>query len=225
MKYYSDSEFFDAPFRGVTSVLNAIFGNKFENSGIPEHILKAAGERGTACHSYLENYQKWLLGEIKDEPHLGLEYAVYETNFKEWLEERCEIIKPILIEHKLIDKTLAVKGIIDSVAEFKNKDEDEIFIALCDWKTSSNLDLWITECQLQLYYYMLLRGNKEEQEIANKITQLRCLSLTKIGYKWQKFNINLELAESLLYLWNIHFRAIAEAEKAKEKAKSGTVVL
>lgn len=48
MKSYSDSEFFNCPFRGVTSVLNAIFGNKFENSGIPEHILKMAGERGTA---------------------------------------------------------------------------------------------------------------------------------------------------------------------------------
>lgn len=45
MKNYSDEQFFDCPFRGVTSVLNAIFGNKFENSGIPEHILRAAGER------------------------------------------------------------------------------------------------------------------------------------------------------------------------------------
>lgn len=225
MKHYTDSEFFNSPFRGVTSVLNAIFGNKFENSGIPEHILIAAGERGTACHTYLENYQKWLLGEIKEEPHLGLEYAVYETNFKEWIDERCEIIKPILIEHKIIDKKSGMKGIIDSVAEFKNKDEDESFIALCDWKTSSNLDLWTTECQLQLYYYMLLNGDEEERAIANKITQLRCLSLTKREYKWQKFNINIGLAESLIYLWNIHFRAIAEAEKAKEKAKSGTVVL
>ena len=32
MRNYTDTEFFDAPFRGVTSVLNAIFGNKFENS-------------------------------------------------------------------------------------------------------------------------------------------------------------------------------------------------
>lgn len=48
MRNYTDSQFFDSPFRGVTSVLNTIFGNKFENSDIPEHILKAAGERGTA---------------------------------------------------------------------------------------------------------------------------------------------------------------------------------
>lgn len=167
-------------------------------------------------HTYLENYQKWLLGEIKDEPHLGLEYAVYETNFKEWLEERCEIIKPILIEHKIIDKKSGIKGIIDSVAEFKNKDEDESFIALCDWKTSSNLDLWVTECQLQLYYYMLLNGDEEERTIAEKITQLRCLNLTKSGYKWQRFEINLDLAESLIYLWNTHFQEKSNLESKKE---------
>lgn len=74
MKHYSDSEFFDAPYRGVTSVLNAIFGNKFEKMDIPEYILKAAGERGTAVHAYLEDYQKWWLKETEDEPHLGLEY-------------------------------------------------------------------------------------------------------------------------------------------------------
>ena len=216
MKVYSDSEFFDAPYRGVTSVLNAIFGNKFEKMDIPERVLKAAGERGTACHSYLENYQKWLLGEVKEEPHLGLEYAQYEARFKEWLEERCSIIKPILIEYKCIGLQYGIKGIIDCVAEFKNKDEDESFIALVDWKTSSNLDLWITECQIQLYYYMLLNGNEEEQEIANKITQLRCLSLTKSGYKWQKFQINTNLAESIIYLWNTHFQEINNIEAKKE---------
>ena len=132
-----------------------------------------------------------------------------------------------MIEHKLIDKKLGVKGIIDSVAEFKNKDEDKSFIALCDWKTSSNLDLWITECQLQLYYMMLLKGNKEEKAIAKQIEELRCLSLTKTGYRWFKFDIDKKLGEAILKLWNTHFRAISEAEKAKEKAKAlgGTIVL
>lgn len=219
MKTYTDEEFFASPFRGVTSVLNAIFGNKFENAGIPEHILKAAGERGTACHEYIENYQKWLLHEIEEEPHLGLEYSPYETVFQEWLNERCEIIKPVLIEHKIINKKSGMKGIIDCVAEFKNKDDEESFIALTDWKTSSNLDLWVTECQLQLYYYMLLQGDEEERALAKKITQLRCLSLTKRDYVWYKFKINTKLAESLIYLWNLHFREIAEKEKAKAVMK------
>ena len=220
MKNYSDVEFFDSPFRGVTSVLNAIFGNKFENSGIPEHILKAAGESGTAVHKYIENWLGWYDRRFKpedtEEPHLGLEYAVYETVWKEWLEERIEWdIKPLYTEHKIINKKLGVKGIIDCIAIVNGK------YCMIDWKTSSNLDEWSTECQLQLYYMMLLKGSKEEREIAKKIEELRCLSLTKTGYRWFKFYIDKDLGKSIIYLWNDHFRTIAEAEKLKEKKKEG----
>lgn len=226
MKNYTDSEFFDCPFRGVTSVLNAIFGNKFENSGIPEHVLKAAGERGTAVHKYIEDWLGWYDRRFKPEdsvePHLGLEYAVYETVFKEWLEERIEWdIHPLFTEQKIINKKLGVKGIIDCIAIVNDK------YCMIDWKTSSNLDEWTTECQLQLYYMMLLKGNKEQREIAKKIDELRCLSLTKTGYRWFKFPIDKKLGNSILELWNKHFREIAEAEKLKEKKKliEKTVVL
>lgn len=230
MKEYSDSEFFDAPFRGVTSVLNAIFGNKFEKMDIPERILKAAGERGTAVHKYIEDWLNWYKVPFKKadelEPHLGLEYAVYETVWKEWLDERIEWdIKPLYTEHKIINKKLGVKGIIDCVAVVNNK------VCMIDWKTSSSLDEWITECQLQLYYIMLLKGNKEEKELAKKIDELRCLSLTKSGYRWFKFSIDKKLGEAILKLWNTHYREIAEAEKLKEKKLAtggivkGTVIL
>lgn len=217
MKEYSDSEFFDAPFRGVTSVLNAIFGNKFENSGIPEHILIAAGERGTAVHKYIEDWLNWYEGTTGYEPHLGLEYAVYETVWKEWLNERIHWeIKPLHTEQKIINKKLGVKGIIDCIALVNGK------ICMIDWKTSSNLDEWSTNCQLQLYYMMLLKGNKEEKAIAKQIEELRCLSLTKKGYRWFKFDIDKKLGEAILKLWNTHFRAIAEEEKAKEKTKASS---
>lgn len=224
MKNYSDSEFFDCPLRGVTSILNAIFGNKFENSGIPEHILIAAGKRGTAVHEYIENWLNWydrpFKKEDEKEPHLGLEYAIYETNFKEWLDDRIKYdIRPLHTEQKIINKKLGVKGIIDCIAVVNGK------MCMIDWKTSSNLDEWSTNCQLQLYYMMLLKGNKEEKAIAKQIEELRCLSLTKTGYRWFKFDIDKKLGEAILKLWNTHFRAISEAEKAKEKAKSGTVVL
>ena len=226
MKNYTDTEFFDSPFRGVTSVLNAIFGNKFENSDIPEHILKAAGERGTAVHKYIEDWLNWYDRPFKKEdefePHLGLEYAVYETVFKEWLDERIEYnIKPLYTEQKIINKKLGVKGIIDCIAVVEDK------VCMIDWKTSSNLDEWSTNCQLQLYYMMLLKGNKEEKEIAKKIDELRCLSLTKVGYRWFKFKIDKKLGEAILKLWNEHFREIAEAEKQKEKKTtiSKTIVL
>ena len=220
MKNYTDSEFFDCPFRGVTSVLNAIFGNKFEKMDIPEHILKAAGERGTAVHKYIEDWLNWYKEPVRKEPepHLGLEYAVYETVFKEWLEERIDWgITPLYTEQKIINKKLGVKGIIDCIAIVNGK------YCMIDWKTSSNLDEWSTECQLQLYYMMLLKGNKEEKEIAKQIEELRCLSLTKTGYRWFKFKIDKKLGEALLKLWNKHFREIAEAEKQKTINK--TVIL
>lgn len=224
MKNYTDSEFFDAPFRGVTSVLNAIFGNKFEEMDIPEHILKAAGERGTAVHKYIEDWLNWYDRPFKKEdefePHLGLEYAVYETVFKEWMDERIEYdIRPLYTEHKIINKKLGVKGIIDCIAIVNGK------YCMIDWKTSSNLDEWSTECQLQLYYMMLLKGDKEEKEIAKKIEELRCLSLTKVGYRWFKFKIDKKLGNAILELWNKHFRTIAEFERAKEKAEKKSIIL
>ena len=67
----------------------------------------------------------------------------------------------------------------------------------------------------------------EEKAIAKQIEELRCLSLTKTGYRWFKFTIDKKLGEAILKLWNEHFREISEAEKAKEKAKAlgGTIVL
>ena len=153
---------------------------------------------------------------------MGLEYAVYETDFKEWLDERIEWdIRPMHTELKLINKKLGIKGIVDCIALVNGK------VCMIDWKTSSNLDEWSTECQLQLYYMMMLKGNKEERAIAKQIEELRCLSLTKTGYRWFKFEIDKKLGEAILKLWNTHFREIAEAEKAKEKLKAskGTVIL
>ena len=220
MKEYSDEEFFNAPYRGVTSVLNTIFGNKFESGSIPEHVLKLAADRGTAVHKYIENWLNWYATKTADEPHLDLEYTVYENQFKEWLTERIHgEILPIYTEHKIINKKLGVKGIIDCIAVVNGK------TCLIDWKTSSNLDEWTTECQLQLYYLMLLKGKKTERELAKQIEELRCLSLTKTGYRWFKFNINKKLSSSILELWNIHYREIAEIQKAKEKKSEKTIIL
>lgn len=200
------------------------FGNKFEKMDIPDYVLKAAGERGTAVHKYIEDWLNWynhpLKGSDEDEPHLGLEYAVYETVFKEWLDERIEWdIHPLYTEQKIINKKLGVKGIIDCIATVNGK------VCLIDWKTSSNLDEWSTNCQLQLYYMMLLKGNKEEKAIAKQIEELRCLSLTKSGYRWFKFEIDKKLGEAILKLWNTHFREIAEKEKLKAKIATGAIVL
>ena len=216
MKNYNDEEFFNSPFRGVTSALNTIFGNKFENSNIPEYILEAAAMRGTAVHKYIEDWLHWYEGKLGEEdcgeePHLDLEYSVYETHFKNWLNDRIEYgISPLYTEQKIINKKLGLKGIIDCIAVVNTK------MCLIDWKTSSNLDLWTTECQLQLYYMMLLKGSKAEKELAKQITELRCLSLTKTGYRWFKFEIDKKLGNAILELWNKHYREIAEKEKQKD---------
>lgn len=224
MKKYSDEEFFDSPIRGVTSVLDAIFGNKFENSSIPEHILKAAAERGTAVHKYIEDWLDWydhrFESEDREEPHLDLEYSAYEEMWKKWLEERIDWrIVPFHTELRLMDKKLGMKGIVDCIAYVDGK------LCMIDWKTSSNLDEWSTNCQLQLYYMLLYYGNKEEKALAKQIEELRCLSLTKRGYRWFKFPIDKKLGQAILKLWNDHYREIAEAEKAKSKSTKGAVIL
>lgn len=225
----TDEEFFDCELRGVTSVLNSVFGNKFENSGIPEHVLQIAAERGTACHKYLEDYQKWFVEDKTDgEPHLGLEYTNYEENFHKFLNERVEILRVLATEQKMINKKLFMKGILDAVWMVKHKDDGREYICLIDFKTSSNLDEWLTNCQLQLYYMMLANGNKKERALAKQITELRCLSLTKTGYRWFKFEIDRDLGKAILKLWTTHFREIAEKEKRraeKEEKKKKTVMV
>lgn len=224
MKKYTDSEFFDAPYRGVTSALDTIFGNKFDSSSIPEHILKAAAERGTAVHKYIEDWLNWYDHRYKPEdiaePHLGLEYSAYEEMWKKWLDERIDWrIVPFHTELRIINKKLGMKGIIDCIAYIDGK------LCMIDWKTSSNLDEWSTNCQLQLYYMLLYQGNKEEKVLAKQIEELRCLSLTKRGYRWFKFKIDKKLGQAILKLWNDHYREIAETEKAKSKSTKGAVIL
>lgn len=107
-----------------------------------------------------------------------------------------------------------MKGILDAVWTVKNKDDEREYTCLIDFKTSSNLDIHTANLQMQLYYYMLAHGDEEERELASKITELRVLSLTKKDYGWYKFDINLDLAESIIYLWNIHY--IDEAFKIKK---------
>ena len=224
MKKYTDDQFFGSPVRGVTSALDAIFGNKFEDSHIPEHILKAATERGTTVHKYIEDWLYWynhrLKTEDREEPHLGLEYSAYEEMWKRWLDERIYWrIVPLHTELRLINKKLGMKGIVDCIAYVDGK------LCMIDWKTSSNLDEWSTDCQLQLYYMLLYYGNREEKALARQIEELRCLSLTKKGYRWFKFNIDKKLGQAILKLWNDHYREIAEAEKTKSKSTKGAVIL
>ena len=112
-------------------------------------------------------------------------------------------------ETKIISEELACKGIIDFIGKFQNKSidgepEDEPFYALVDWKTSTSLDEFRTQCQLTLYYFLL---KEQYPELAAKIQQLRCLQITKYQYRWFRFPIDEKLGESLLYLYKNYLRA------------------
>ena len=203
-KHIDDSEFFNCKLRGANNVVNAVFGSPTDSGGhyanIPPSILEAAANRGKTIHECIEKFLKNNMVEPMSAP---LEYDIYRYYFQDWLDNRTEIQEVIGVETKLISEELACKGIIDCIGKFKNYDDDEPFYALVDWKTSSSLDEFRTQCQLTLYYFLL---KEQYPEIAKKITQLRCLQLTKYNYRWFKFPIDIGLGTSILYLYNNYLR-------------------
>ena len=205
-KEYSDEEFFNCQLRGANNVVNAVCGEK-DFSNIPPDVLRRAGERGSAVHKAIEEFLKSDMLKI---PQIDLEYLGYWDQFKTWLAERTYLGKIYGVEIKIISDTVGCKGIIDCIAEFKNKDDDETRVALIDWKTSSSLDMFRTKCQMQLYYELL---SVEYPDIAEKITELRVLNITKTGYRWFKFDIDRELGKSILYIYNHYLRREAERRK------------
>lgn len=205
-KEYSDEEFFNCQLRGANNVVNAVCGEK-DFSNIPPDVLRRAGERGSAVHKAIEEFLKSDMMKI---PQIDLEYLGYWDQFKTWLAERTYLGKIYGVEIKIISDTVGCKGIIDCIAEFKNKDDDETRVALIDWKTSSHLDMFRTKCQMQLYYELL---SVEYPDIAEKITELRVLNITKTGYRWFKFDIDRELGKSILYIYNHYLRQEAERRK------------
>lgn len=180
-------EFFDAPYHGVTTVLADVFG-KDEFKNIPEAVLKAAGERGSAVHSYIETFIN--TGEW---PEIELAYQIYIDYFKEFYEK----YKPkfILSELMLISEKMKFKGIIDCVLIYKEDDKD--ICCMVDWKTSSSLNRFKTMCQLNMYRDLLI----EQYDI--DIDEIRTLSITKTGWRFSKFEIDENLTDEILKLYNL----------------------
>lgn len=207
-KKITDDEFFQCKLRGANNVVNAVLGGATDEGGkyanIPPSILEAAAERGKKVHEGIENFLKGGMEELR----VPLEYDIYRTNYLDWLKERCNIKQIIGVETKIISPNLACKGIIDCIGVFQNKDsngepEDEPYTALVDWKTSTSLDEFRTQCQLTLYYFLL---KDQYPDIAKQIQQLRCLQITKYNYRWFKFPIDEKLGESILYLYKNYRR-------------------
>ena len=200
IKKYTDEEFFECKLRGVNNVVKAVFGENEKIKNIPPSVLENAAKRGTAVHKCIEDFLNSIISGKLEEPTIDLEYDIYLCYFNLWRKERVKIEEVYQTECKIISENLACKGIIDCIAKIKTDTDDVAKVCMIDWKTSSNLDSFRTQCQLQLYYEMLM---EEYPELGKKIEELRVLSLTKYEYRWFRFPIDRELGKSILYLYNI----------------------
>jgi hypothetical protein len=210
IKRYTDEEFFNCKLRGANNVVKAVFGENEKFKNIPPSVLENAAKRGTAVHKCIEDYMNSLKSGKPQEPTIPLEYDIYLHYFNEWRKERATIERVYETECKIISEELACKGIIDCIAKIKTDVDDESKICMIDWKTSSGLDMFRTQCQLQLYYEMMM---EEYPDICKEIQELRVLSLTKREYRWFKFPIDRSLGQSILYLYKNYFREEAERRK------------
>jgi len=183
----SKEEFFSVKLPGVTTVLSNVLG-KDEFKDIPEAVLKAAAERGSAVHEWIENFI--LTGE---QGEIELAYQIYIDYFLDWYKEyQPEFISS---ELRMTNEKDSYKGIIDTLFYYKDKESGKKILCMCDWKTSSNLNRFKTMCQLNLYERMF-----RKQYSTLKVDELRTLSITKTGYRFSKFELNKKISDSILLL-------------------------
>ena len=180
-------EFFANKLKGVTTILGDVLG-KDEFKDVPENVLKAAGERGSAVHDWIEHFI--LTGEQKS---IELAYQIYIDYFLDWYNEyQPEFVST---ELRMTNEKDGYKGIIDTIFYYTDKYTGKKVLCMCDWKTSSNLNRFKTMCQLNLYERMF-----REHYSTLKIDELRTLSITKTGYRFSKFELNKKISDSILLL-------------------------
>lgn len=172
----------------VTTILSDVFGNG-EFANIPKHVLDAACDRGHAVHESIEEFIKT---GCKNNPKINLEYQIYIDYFNDWYDK----YKPefIFSEQKLVSEKLGIKGIIDTLF-FEGYTNT---LVMCDWKTSSSLNVFKAKCQLNLYLLLL---EEAQPSYLEKVDKLKILSLTKSDYKYYEFEPDKELAYAILKIY------------------------
>lgn len=172
----------------VTTILSDVFGNG-EFANIPKHVLDAACDRGHAVH---ESIEEFINTGCKDKPRIALEYQIYIDYFNDWYDK----YEPVFIfsEQRLVSEKLGIKGIADTLYFEKYSDE----LIMCDWKTSSSLNVFKAKCQLNLYLLLL---EEAQPSYLEKVDKLKILSLTKSGYKYYEFEPDKELAYAILKIY------------------------
>ncbi len=184
----TDEQFHNYKLPSVTAILADVFGTS-EFANVPERVLQAACDRGHAVHESIEEFIKT---GCKEKPKIALEYQVYIDYFNDWYDK----YEPVFIfsEQRLVSEKLGIKGIADTLYFEKYSDE----LIMCDWKTSSSLNVFKTKCQLNLYLLLL---EETYPEYINKVNKLKTLSITKSGYKYYEFEPDKELALAILKIY------------------------
>lgn len=188
--------------KSVTKILSRLFPI---DKSIPEYILEAARLRGVAVHEWIEQYNKFLMGEREDEPVIGLEYLVYADNYKKWISDYN--IKPIFTELKLADEENQYNGVIDMICSINER------IYVVDFKCTNTINKPYVELQTSAYKHLALVN--EKIKVRNSKTAV--LHITKTGYnfaetkyEWLMFKLLIALDN---YLEKHERKAIGKSDK------------
>ncbi len=165
--------------KSVTKILGRVFPM---DKSIPEYILENARQRGLAVHEWIDEYNKYLMGEREDEPVINMEYLIYADSYKKWIADYN--VKPIFTELKLADEEEQYNGVIDMICSIN----DDIYVV--DFKCTSSINKPYVELQTSAYKHLALVNGKIS--VLNSKTAV--LHITKTGYnfvdlkyEWRKF--------------------------------------
>ncbi len=121
----------------VSQILHIIFKNKYKN--VPANILKAKAIYGTTLHNAIECYE-----QKKELPKLDY---IQQASFNQYLNIKKENYIEVLAQEQMIHYKDKYAGRFDMIAEVNNK------LALCDIKTTAELDVEYLSWQLSLYEF------------------------------------------------------------------------
>jgi hypothetical protein len=151
-------------------------------------FIKGGTERGSAVHEACAAIAKGLW------PMVDEEYKPYTEAFSKWTEEAVEDV--LLVEERLIDKSLFFSGQLDLVVRMKDQDLGKW--TLVDLKTGVLTAVW--ELQLAAYDHLLQIGRGIQAErhgmLAFRGSPMKCKF---IQYPIDRGKINLFLNALSLY--------------------------
>lgn len=190
--------FLELPYRGANTVINTVLGST-DLSHIPSKVLENAGIRGSRVHESIEEYIN--TGKF----NIDLEYSIYMDYFLDWVKDYSPNF--VFSELMLYSEELGYKGIID--AGFYTTKYGKTTFVVCDWKTSSNLDVLRASIQVTLYIKLLKHCMEYHPERCEGISdidfsniELRVLSLGKQGYTYYNLEYDEKTADAILHLYH-----------------------